>query len=180
MRVSSGPALRRFRRRRVRRGRSRGNGLPECLGADLDDYQVAILAGAIIGLRIEEGSRDAQQGVGLALLEGRCRGDLGRALSGLLLRELVRMGDRLRGAAACGVFDRVSLVCRIDLRRGGSVPIQGEVESGDQLGPRLGGEHVVDLDHPVIADLPACLAHNLLAEAGAVNCAEGGDGESQL
>ena len=38
----------------------------------------------------------------------------------------------------------------------------------------------MDLDHSILSDLPAGLAHDILAEAGSVHRAEGGDGVGQL
>ena len=85
-------------------GRSRGNVLRERLGADLDDHEVSVFAGAVVGLRAQVGAGEAVQGVGPALFERRGGGGLGvelvsggGPLVGVALR--LRRPARLQGPA---------------------------------------------------------------------------------
>lgn len=66
---------------------------------------MSVLAGPVIGFRIEEGAGELQQGIGLALFEGRVGGDLGIVLRGVLLRELIRTRDGPRGDTVPGAVE---------------------------------------------------------------------------
>ena len=78
-------------------GRSRGNVLRERLGPDLDDHEVSVFAGAVVGLRAQVGAGEAVQGVGTALFERRGGGGLGVELvrgGGSLVRRGRRVATR--------------------------------------------------------------------------------------
>jgi hypothetical protein len=112
-------------RRPVGVERSRGNALRrdfplptlagQSIGADLDDHEVAVLTGAVIGFRSETGAGHGDQGIGLALLEGRGGGDLGRR-TGSPLR-LVGLSRVASGGAACTDADGRECTGEIDTRR---------------------------------------------------------------